>query len=195
MIKQLISKDLKDYIKSNPKSVLLDVRTEEEWNTDGKPDGEKIGLKTYFLTIQFADKSFNQNFEEEFKKLILENKFIEWEEVYDGDFKGTLKSEVESIISKKKHIIFDVDVKGGLSLKKYFGESGLSIFINVSSIDILKKRLINRGTESNEEIEERLLKAKEELSLKNKFDLTIDNDDLSDTLKNLKNTVQKFINN
>ena len=69
MIKQLISKDLKDYIKSNPKSVLLDVRTEEEWNTDGKPDGEKIGLKTYFLTIQFADKSFNQNFIEDFKKL------------------------------------------------------------------------------------------------------------------------------
>ena len=72
MIKQLISKDLKDYIKSNPKSVLLDVRTEEEWNTDGKPDGEKIGLKTYFLTIQFADKSFNQNFIEDFKKLNIE---------------------------------------------------------------------------------------------------------------------------
>ena len=84
---------------------------------------------------------------------------------------------------------------GGLSLKRYFGKSGLSIFVNVSSIDILKKRLINRGTESNEEIEERLLKAKEEFTLKNKFDLIIDNDDLSDTLKNLKNTVQKFINN
>ena len=69
MIKQLISKDLKDYIKSNPKSVLLDVRTEEEWNTDGKPDGEKMGLKTHFLTIQFADKSFNQNFVGDFKKL------------------------------------------------------------------------------------------------------------------------------
>ena len=69
MIKQIVSKDLKDYIKSNPKSVLLDVRTEEEWNTDGKPDGEKIGLKTYFLTIQFADKNFNQNFIEDFKKL------------------------------------------------------------------------------------------------------------------------------
>ena len=69
MIRQLVSKDLKDYIKNNPKSVLLDVRTEEEWNTDGEPDGEKIGLKTYFLTIQFADKNFNQNFIEDFKKL------------------------------------------------------------------------------------------------------------------------------
>ena len=69
MIKQLVSKDVEDYIKNNPKSVLLDVRTEEEWNTDGKPDGEKMGLKTYFLSIQFADKSFNQNFIEDFKKL------------------------------------------------------------------------------------------------------------------------------
>ena len=69
MIKQVASKDLKDYVKNNPKSVLLDVRTEEEWNTDGKPDGEKIGLKTYFLTIQFADKTFNENFIEDFKKL------------------------------------------------------------------------------------------------------------------------------
>ena len=69
MIKQIVSKDLKDYIKSNPKSVLLDVRTEEEWNADGKPDGEKMRLKTHFLTIQFADKSFNQNFIEDFKKL------------------------------------------------------------------------------------------------------------------------------
>ena len=69
MIKQLASKDLEDYIKNNPKTVLLDVRTEEEWSIDGKPDGEKMGLKTYFLTIQFADKTFNENFIEEFKKL------------------------------------------------------------------------------------------------------------------------------
>ena len=69
MIKQILSKEVEDYIKDNPKSVLLDVRTEEEWNSDGKPDGEKILLKTHFLTIQFADKTFNQNFIEDFKKL------------------------------------------------------------------------------------------------------------------------------
>ena len=69
MIKQLVSKEVEDYIKNNPKSVLLDVSTEEEWNVDGKPDGEKMGLKTHFLTIQFADKSFNQNFVGDFKKL------------------------------------------------------------------------------------------------------------------------------
>ena len=72
MIKQILSKEVKDYVKDNPKSVLLDVRTEEEWNFDGKPDGEKILLKTHFLTIQFADKTFNQNFIEDFKKLNIE---------------------------------------------------------------------------------------------------------------------------
>ena len=69
MTKQLLSNYIKDYVKKNPKSVLLDVRTEEELNVDGKPDGEKIALKTYFITIQFADKTFNQNFIEDFKKL------------------------------------------------------------------------------------------------------------------------------
>ena len=69
MIKQLVSKDVENYIKDNPKTILLDVRTEEEWSIDGKPDGEKMGLKTHFLSIQFADKSFNQNFIEDFKKL------------------------------------------------------------------------------------------------------------------------------
>ena len=69
MIKQLESKEVEDYIKNNPKSVLLDVRTEEEWNIDGKPNGEQIGLKTYFLSIQFADKSFNENFLDELNKL------------------------------------------------------------------------------------------------------------------------------
>ena len=69
MIKQIPSNEVEEYIKKNPKSVLLDVRTDEEWNTDGKPDGDKIGLKTYFLTIQFADGTFNENFIKDFKKL------------------------------------------------------------------------------------------------------------------------------
>ena len=72
MIKQILSKEVKGYVKDNPKSVILDVRTEEEWNSDGKPDGEKILLKTHFLTIQFADKTFNKNFIEDFKKLNIE---------------------------------------------------------------------------------------------------------------------------
>ena len=72
MIKQILSEEVEDYVKKNLKSVLLDVRTEEEWNIDGKPDGEKIALKTHYLTIQFADKIFNQNFIEGFKKLNIE---------------------------------------------------------------------------------------------------------------------------
>jgi len=72
MTKQILSEEVEGYVKKNPKSVLLDVRTEEEWNTDGKPDGEKIALKTHFITIQFADKTFNQNFIEDFKKLNIE---------------------------------------------------------------------------------------------------------------------------
>ena len=72
MTKQILSEAVEDYVKKKPKSVLLDVRTEEEWNSDGKPDGEKISLKTHFLTIQFADKTFNQNFIEDFKKLNIE---------------------------------------------------------------------------------------------------------------------------
>jgi len=72
MIKQILSEEVEDYVKKNLKSVLLDVRTEEEWNIDGKPDGEKITLKTHYLTIQFADKTFNQNFIEGFKKLNIE---------------------------------------------------------------------------------------------------------------------------
>ena len=72
MTKQILSEGVEDYVKNNPKSVLLDVRTEEEWNSDGRPDGEKIALKTHFITIQFADKTFNQNFIEDFKKLNIE---------------------------------------------------------------------------------------------------------------------------
>tara|TARA_Y100001970_G_scaffold169989_1_gene207780 strand:+ start:420 stop:797 length:378 start_codon:yes stop_codon:yes gene_type:complete len=69
MIKQIPSNEIEEYVRNNPKSILLDVRTEEEWNIDGRPDGEKIGLKTYFLTVQFMDKSFNENFIVEFEKL------------------------------------------------------------------------------------------------------------------------------
>ena len=76
MTKQILSVEVEDYVKKNPKSVLLDVRTEEEWNVDGKPDGEKIALKSYFLTIQFADKTFNQNFIEDFKKLNIEKDHV-----------------------------------------------------------------------------------------------------------------------
>ena len=99
MIKQIPSKDLKEYLKNNNNCVLLDVRTEEEWNVDGKPDGEKIGLKTYFLTIQFADKSFNENFYKEFDNLNI-NKDSEILTMCMGGVRSQAAAE---LISKKNY--------------------------------------------------------------------------------------------
>ena len=99
MIKQLESKEVEDYIKNNPKSVLLDVRTEEEWVSDGKPDAEKIGLKTYFLTIQYIDKSFNQNFIEEFEKLNIPQD----NEILTMCMGGVRSQAAAELISKKNY--------------------------------------------------------------------------------------------
>tara|TARA_B100001123_G_scaffold417451_1_gene520217 strand:+ start:441 stop:818 length:378 start_codon:yes stop_codon:yes gene_type:complete len=99
MIKQLPSEKIKEYVKSNPKCVLLDVRTEEEWNSDGKPDGEKVGLKTYFLSIQFIDKSFNENFEGEFNKLNIDKEF----EILTMCMGGVRSQAAAQIIEKKNY--------------------------------------------------------------------------------------------
>ena len=99
MIKQIQSKNIKEYIKNNPKCVLLDVRTKEEWYSDGKPDGEKIGLKTHFLTIQFIDKSFNQNFEEEFMKLNIEKD----NEILTMCMGGVRSQAAAELITKKNY--------------------------------------------------------------------------------------------
>ena len=99
MIKQILSKEVKDYAKDNPKSVLPDVRTEEEWNSDGKPDGEKFGLKTYFLSIQFADKNLNENFEEEFNKLNIGQDH----EVLTMCMGGVRSQAAAELISKKNY--------------------------------------------------------------------------------------------
>ena len=99
MIKQIPSKKINDYIKDNPKCVLLDVRTKEEWSSDGKPDGEKIGLKTYFLTIQFIDKNYNQNFNEEFEKLNIPTD----NEILTMCMGGVRSQTAAELISKKNY--------------------------------------------------------------------------------------------
>ena len=99
MIRQIPSKDITDYIKDNPKCVLLDVRTEEEWASDGKPNAEKIGLKTYFLTIQYVDKSFNQNFIEEFEKLNIPQD----NEILTMCMGGVRSQAAAELISKKNY--------------------------------------------------------------------------------------------
>lgn len=118
----------------------------------------------------------------EFKKKIDNNEFVEWEEVYEGNFYGTLKSEVERIWNEGKNVVFDVDVKGGLNLKKYFGEKGLAIFVKVSSVEVLKERLHDRGTESEESLSRRLFKAEFEMSFWDQFDVVLVNENLDKSL-------------
>ncbi len=119
---------------------------------------------------------------EEFKSKIDANEFIEWEEVYAGNFYGTLKSEIDRIWESGKDVIFDVDVKGGLNLKKYFGDRALAVFVKVPSLDVLKARLSDRGTESPESLSRRLFKAKFEMSFQDQFDIVLVNEDLNKSL-------------
>ena len=116
MIKQLPSKDLENYIKNNPKSILLDVRTEEEWNNDGKPDGEKMGLKTHFLSIQLADTSFNQNFIEDFKKLNIQKDT----EILTMCMGGVRSQAVAELITKKNYKCVNIS-DGFLGYKENIG--------------------------------------------------------------------------
>lgn len=131
---------------------------------------------------------------EEFKKKIDSNEFIEWEEVYEGNFYGTLKSEIERIWRNGKNVIFDVDVKGGLNLKKYFGDKALAIFVKVPSVEVLKERLRDRGTESEQSLSRRLFKAQFEMSFQDKFDVVLVNEDLDKSLREAQRLYDNFKN-
>ena len=144
--------------------------------------GEEIHGKDYFFLSV-----------EEFKKLISEDAFVEYEEVYQDKFYGTLKSEVERIWQEGKVVIFDVDVVGGVNLKKIFGEKALSIFIAPPSIDELERRLISRATDDLETIKTRVAKAKEEMTYAEEFDQIIINDDLETAQKEIERIVRNFI--
>jgi guanylate kinase len=141
---------------------------------------EKDGKDYYFLTP------------EQFKQKIDQSEFIEWEEVYAGNFYGTLKTEIGRIWNQGKNVIFDVDVKGGINLKKYFGEKALAIFVKVPSIEILKARLLERGTENDESLSRRLFKAKFEMTFQDKFDVVLVNEDLDKSLKEAQDLYDKF---
>jgi guanylate kinase len=128
----------------------------------------------------------------DFKKKIDSNEFVEWEEVYEGNFYGTLKSEIERIWNEGKNVIFDVDVKGGLNLKKYFGENGLAIFVKVPSLEVLKERLHDRGTEDPESLSRRLFKAQFEMSFQDKFDVVLVNENLKTSLAEAQRLYDEF---
>jgi guanylate kinase len=148
---------------------------------DRRGRNEENGKDYYFLSPQ------------DFKDKIDNNEFVEWEEVYEGNFYGTLKSEIDRIWAAGKHVIFDVDVKGGISLKKYFGEQALSIFVKVPDLQTLKTRLTDRNTESPESLSRRLYKAQFEMSFENKFDTILINDELPKTLKKAEALVKLFL--
>lgn len=141
---------------------------------------EQHGKDYYFLTP------------EEFRKKIDQNEFIEWEEVYEGNFYGTLKSEIERIWQEGKNVIFDVDVKGGLNLKKYFGDKALSVFVKVPSIEVLKERLNDRGTETPESLSRRVFKAQFEMGFQDKFDVVLVNENLDKSLAEAQRLYDTF---
>ncbi|EKB50056.1 guanylate kinase [Cecembia lonarensis] len=130
---------------------------------------------------------------EEFKQKIDENEFIEWEEVYEGNFYGTLKEEIQRLWDNGKHVIFDVDVKGGLNLKRYFGDKALAIFVKVPSMEVLQERLKDRGTESEESLSRRLYKAKFEMTFADKFDAVIVNDNIQHSFEEAEQMVAAFL--
>ena len=131
---------------------------------------------------------------EEFKQRIANDEFLEYEEVYENRFYGTLKSQVEKQLESGQNVIFDVDVVGGCNIKKFYGERALSVFIQPPSVEELRKRLNGRGTDTPEVIESRIAKAEYELSFAPKFDVTIINDNLETAKAEALQVIRDFLN-
>jgi len=146
-----------------------------------KRGGEVDGKDYYYLSAG------------EFRKKIANNEFVEWEEVYTDKYYGTLKSEVERIRNQGQHVVFDVDVVGGVNIKKLYGNGALAIFIMPPSIEVLKQRLIGRGTDSKDDIATRISKAEFELTFSDKFDETIINNNLEKAKKETVELVKRFV--
>lgn len=166
------------------KLLAENIRLEFSVSATNRPkrDHETDGKDYYFLST------------ENFKQKIKKDEFVEWEEVYSNRFYGTLKSELQRIWDKGNHVVFDVDVVGGLNIKKKYPEKALSIFVMPPNIKVLEQRLKNRSTDSNEDIEIRIAKAKKELEFAKHFDITIFNDDLDQAVNEAKQAVINFIN-
>jgi guanylate kinase len=146
-----------------------------------KRPGEQHGMHYYFISPA------------EFKKKIRENAFVEWEEVYPGHFYGTLKNEVERLLNEGKNVIFDIDVKGGMNIKRFYPGRTMSVFVQVPGLDELKKRLKERNTETEEKINLRLSKAREEWQFAPQFDVILMNADLPVAIKEAYRLVKDFL--
>jgi len=150
--------------------------------TTREPRGnEENGVEYYFLTAS------------EFKRRIAKGDFVEWEEVYKNQYYGTLKSEIERIWANGNHVLFDVDVKGGINLKKIFGHNAISIFIMPPSVRELEKRLLRRGTDDPSWIRTRVAKAAQEMKLADEFDNIVINDNLEMAEKEVYDLVKGFL--
>lgn len=142
---------------------------------------EVNGKDYYFISVQ------------EFQEKIRRDDFVEWEEVYEGAFYGTLKSEIERIWDNGHHAVLDVDVKGGLSIKEFYKDRALAVFVKPPSLEILEQRLRHRATDSDASISARLYKANFELTFEDRFDVTIVNDDLEHAIDQAEKLVRAFI--
>lgn len=171
--------------KSTIVNYLLNKYPELEFSvsaTSRAPRGtEKHGEAYYFLST------------EEFQQKIKEDAFVEYEEVYEGCYYGTLKSEIERIEMKGNHVVFDVDVVGGCNLKRIFAENALAVFIAPPNVETLRKRLEGRATDSPEMIEQRVGKAEYELTFAPKFDRILVNDDLETALREADEIIKNFL--
>ena len=165
---------------------ILGLHPEIEFSisaTSRAPRGqEQHGVEYYFFTA------------DEFRQMIAEDKFVEHEEVYPGSFYGTLKSEVERIWAKGHVIVFDIDVQGGVNLKRIFGDQAFSVFIQAPSVEVLRERLVGRGTDTAEAIEKRVAKAASEMEFAaGKFDHVLVNDDLQTAFAEAERIIGDFL--
>lgn len=165
---------------------ILGLHPELEFSisaTSRAPRGqEQHGVEYYFFSS------------DEFRKMIAEDMFVEYEEVYSGSFYGTLRSEVERIWAKGHAIVFDIDVQGGVNLKRIFGDKAFSVFIQAPSVDVLRQRLIGRGTDTDEAIEKRVAKASSEMEFAaGKFDHVLVNDDLQTAFAEAERVIVDFL--
>lgn len=150
--------------------------------TSRAPRGEEVDGKAYYFLS-----------ESEFRKKIKEEAFVEYEEVYDGAFYGTLKSELERLWGEGKHVLFDIDVKGGLKIKAQYPQDTLAIFVQPPSLEELENRLRSRGTETEEKIQQRLDKSATELTFSQDFDRILINDDLTQAKADALRLVKHFL--
>jgi len=149
--------------------------------TRNKRQHEQDKVDYYFMTV------------DEFKQNAANGAFIEWEEVYEDQYYGTLKSEVERIWSSKKHLVFDIDVKGAQNIKRFFGDKCMSVFVRPPSIDVLVERLVNRNTETSESLQKRISKVRREMEYENTFDMVLVNDLLEVSFVEAEHIVEIFI--